>query len=147
MVPLVYLCDTSPRWSVLPSSFVNEISTDEISPNDLSNGYTQSKWVAEKLMTKASRSGLPVVIYRLGSICGNTKTGVCNRYDLHTLLLAAILKTGYYPTVATNSVFNGLSDDFTAKSIIYLSRKQTTVVSTYVFIISPMRVMEYHSQT
>ena len=35
---------------------------------DLNDGYSQSKWVAEQLITRAGQKGLPVVIYRLGTI-------------------------------------------------------------------------------
>ena len=32
----------------------------------LTDGYSQSKWVAEQLISRAGQKGLPVVIYRLG---------------------------------------------------------------------------------
>lgn len=32
----------------------------------LEDGYAQSKWVAEQLVTRAGQRGIPVVIYRLG---------------------------------------------------------------------------------
>ena len=48
-----------------------------------SSGYTQSKWVAEKLVTIARDLGFPITIYRPGRISGDSKTGVCNPDD-HT---------------------------------------------------------------
>ena len=34
--------------------------------DQLDDGYSQSKWVAEQLVTKARNRGLPATIYRLG---------------------------------------------------------------------------------
>ena len=61
-VPIHYISTIS----VLPPGILDEIHIDQISPTDLTNGYGQSKWVAEKIIAKANRSGLPVAIYRLG---------------------------------------------------------------------------------
>jgi myxalamid-type nonribosomal peptide synthetase MxaA len=47
--------------SVLPPGVDKEISIDKISPDRLTGGYAQSKWVAEKLMAK------PVVVVSLWS--------------------------------------------------------------------------------
>lgn len=119
-IPIHYIS----TLSVLSSNINNEVSTDEISPMGLDNGYAQSKWVSEKLMAKASRLGLPVVIYRLGSICASTQTGACNQHDMHTLLFAAIMKISCYPETLVNAHLYGLPVDFTAKSIVYLSKTQ-----------------------
>jgi thioester reductase-like protein len=34
----------------------------------LTDGYSQSKWVAEQLTNRAAKRGLPVTVYRLGKI-------------------------------------------------------------------------------
>ncbi|CAF2945168.1 unnamed protein product [Rotaria sp. Silwood2] len=122
-IPVQYISTIS----VLSSGFNQELSIDEIPPDGLVSGYAQSKWVAEKLITKASQLGLPVVIYRLGSICAATETGACNRNDIHTLLVAAIIKISCYRETEINTHFNGLPVDFTAKSIVYLSSIQPEV--------------------
>ena len=122
-VPLQYISTIS----VLSSKFDAEVSIERISPDNLRSGYGQSKWVAEKLVSKAIQLGLPVVIYRLGSIGPSTETGACNKQDLHTLLLSVIMKLGCYPLKAINSEFNGLPADFTAKAIVNLSRTQSSV--------------------
>jgi fatty acid CoA ligase FadD9 len=119
-VPIHYISTAS----VLSSNVNNEVSIDEISPDDLVSGYAQSKWVAEKLMARASRLGLPMIIYRLGSICASTETGACNRNDLHTLLFAAMMKINCYPETLANGRLYGLPVNFTAKSIVYLSNIQ-----------------------
>ncbi|CAM4837800.1 unnamed protein product, partial [Rotaria magnacalcarata] len=113
--------------SVLPSDINQEISIDEISPEQLIGGYAQSKWVAEKLIAKAINCGLSVDIYRLGWICPNTRTGACNQHDIYTLLLAGMMKNNCYPESLSRSHLNGLPVDFMAKSIVHLSNLQLRV--------------------
>ena len=133
-IPIHYISTIS----VLSSGITREISIDNISPNDLVNGYAQSKWVAEKLIAKANRLGLPVVIYRLGSICASTETGACNRHDLPTLLFAAMMKTKSYPETIVNARLSAaLPVNFTAKSIVYLSSIQTTIYGKVFHVVNP----------
>ncbi|CAF3354563.1 unnamed protein product [Rotaria socialis] len=122
-IPVQYISTIS----VLPSDINQEISIDEISPEQLIGGYAQSKWVAEKLIAKAINCGLSVDIYRLGWICPDTRTGACNQHDIYTLLLAGIMKNNSYPESIHQSHLNGLPVDFTAKSIVYLSNLQLHV--------------------
>ena len=122
-IPVQYISTVS----VLSSHYNEEISIDQIQPDGLTSGYAQSKWVAEKLMTKASQLGLPVVIYRLGSIGASSASGSCNKSDIHTLFLAAIMKLGCYPETALHSYFHSLPADFTVKSIVHLSNMQSDI--------------------
>jgi thioester reductase-like protein len=78
-----------------------------------------------------------VVIYRLGSIGATTKSGTCNKNDIHTLLLAAIIKMGCYPETALHCHFDGLPVDFTAKSIVYLSSIQPDVYGKIYHVANP----------
>jgi fatty acid CoA ligase FadD9 len=132
-IPVQYISTIS----VLSSAMHKEISIDEISPDGLISGYAQSKWVAEKLITKASQLGLPVVIYRLGSICASTETGACNKNDIHTLLLAAIIKIGCYPKTEITARLNGLPANFTAKSIVYLSKARPDLYGKIYHVLNP----------
>lgn len=52
-------------------------------------GYQQSKWVAERLVLEAGARGLPVVVYRPGTIGPHSTTGCHNPDDLFMLLLRA----------------------------------------------------------
>jgi fatty acid CoA ligase FadD9 len=120
-IPIQYIS----TMSVLPFGMATETSIDNISPDHLKNGYAQSKWVAEKLISKASHSGLPVVIYRLGSIGASAETGACNPNDINTLLLATIMKIGYYPETIIHSTFNGLPVNFAVQNIVSFNRHQS----------------------
>ncbi|CAF1105727.1 unnamed protein product [Adineta steineri] len=117
-IPIQYIS----TMSVLSGKMTEEISIDNIPPDNLKTGYAQSKWVAEKLIMNATRMGLPVVIYRLGSIGAHTETGACNRHDLNTLLISTIMKIGYYPATLLNMTLKELPVDYAVQDIISLDR-------------------------
>ncbi len=108
------------------SSPENNIPADETTDIDkeqhpLSSGYGGSKWVAEKLMQRAKSRGMPINIYRLGLVTGDTDRG---RNDpgqwFHQLLVSC---------VELNKTFYGMPQfriqmapvDFTAKAMITLA--------------------------
>src|SRR5690625_161084 len=84
-------------------------------------GYTQSKWVAENILFIARKRGIPVSIYRLGRISGDSMTGACQTKDFLWNLIKGCIETGYYP------MQQGLMEmspvDYIAKSIITISNK------------------------
>ena len=116
-IPVQYISTIS----VLPPGIVEEMHSDTISPHRLTTGYAQSKWVAERLMRNVSQLGLPVVIYRLGSMCASADSGACNPLDFHTLFIAAFLKTGSYPVEALSIKLDTLPVSFAAENIVRLS--------------------------
>lgn len=86
-----------------------------------SSGYTQSKWVAEKLVAIARERGLPVCIYRPGRISGHSQTGVCNTGDHTYRMIKGCIQLGSVPN---QDVKLNLSPcDYVSKAIIYLSRQ------------------------
>jgi len=65
----------------------------------LSNGYSQSKWVAEQLVRRAADRGLPAVIFRPGNMAGKSATAVWNPSDLNFLILTGCIELGAAPVV------------------------------------------------
>jgi len=108
--PVHYISTTS----VLSAGINNTQSIDIISPEQLRNAYAQSKWVAEKLIPKASRAGIPVITYRLGFILADKETGACNQNGFYTLLIAAIMKIKCYPTEAIKATITGVPANIAA---------------------------------
>lgn len=53
----------------------------------LSDGYGQSKWVAEQMCMQARSRGLPVSILRPGNMSPSATTGVWNSSDFIYMLL------------------------------------------------------------
>lgn len=72
--------------------------TDPLPPcEELLHGYSQTKWVSEKMIGIARERGLPVTIYRPGHVTGDSRTGAANTNDLlHTFVLVC-LRLGMAP--------------------------------------------------
>lgn len=68
-------------------------------PDKLLDGYGQTKWAAEMLVCEARKRGMPVKIYRPGTISGHSQTGSTNTYDLLNALIVESLQLGCAPSV------------------------------------------------
>ncbi|NEN81345.1 non-ribosomal peptide synthetase [Paenibacillus elgii] len=88
-------------------------------PEDLRLGYTQSKWVAERMVLEAACSGLPALIYRPGRIWGDSVTGRCQSSDFMWLIIKASLQLGLIP--AMEAELEIVPADFAARAIVHLS--------------------------
>ena len=51
-------------------------------PEQLVNGYNQTKWAAEELARAARNRGIPVAVYRPARVSGDSRTGACQELDL-----------------------------------------------------------------
>ncbi|CAF3749006.1 unnamed protein product [Rotaria sp. Silwood1] len=140
-IPIIYMS----TMSVLSNGINDEISIDNIRTDHLSNGYTQSKWVSEILMTKASRIGIPVIIYRLGSIGASTETGACNKHDLNTLFLSTIMMSGYYPSTIVKKKFNQLPVNLAAHTIIIPNQNQSYTYGKIYHIVNQNETISFEN--
>lgn len=84
-------------------------------------GYSQSKWVAEKLVSIAGDRGLPVKIYRLGPVSGSSQTGVFNPNDFLYRLILGYVHSGSAPE--GEMLLDILPVDYVSGAIAYLSRQ------------------------
>ena len=91
---------------------------DALMPTD---GYAQSKWVAEKLVTVARDRGLPISIYRPGRISGHSKTGACNSKDHTYRIIKGCIQLGSIPDLDIE--WNLSPCDYVSKAIVYLSQQ------------------------
>lgn len=98
-------------------------------PQDLINGYSQSKFVAEKLLLSAQSRGIPVSIYRLGMISGHSQTGVSQINDLMCRIIKGIIQMGTAPDL--EQWVNITPVDYAAKAIIYLSKQQASLGKSF----------------
>jgi amino acid adenylation domain-containing protein/thioester reductase-like protein len=92
---------------------------------NISSGYTQSKWVGEKLVQLASDRGIPISIYRPGRISGDSKTGVCNPDDHTFRMIRGCIQLGSVPK--DGSMVNLTPVDYASQAIIYLSQQLTSL--------------------
>eukprot|EP01122_Echinamoeba_exundans_P006720 TRINITY_DN1946_c0_g1_i2.p1 TRINITY_DN1946_c0_g1~~TRINITY_DN1946_c0_g1_i2.p1 ORF type:complete len:958 (-),score=94.72 TRINITY_DN1946_c0_g1_i2:1203-4076(-) len=87
----------------------------------LSDAYARTKYEAEELVLKSRERGLEANIYRLGSISGHRETGVSNKTDFLTRLLAGIPTLGI-PEGCLSVHFELTPVDFATKALVCISR-------------------------
>jgi len=88
-------------------------------------GYTQTKWVAEKLVTIARDRGLPVSIYRPPLIAGDSKTGIWNTDDFTCRFLKGCIQMGSMPNM--NCGITIVPVDYVSQAVVYLSRQKESL--------------------
>ena len=91
-------------------------------PEKLLDGYGQTKWAAEQLVYEAGRRGLPVRIFRVGTISGHSATGAANAWDLLTALFVESIQLGYAPDVEGWRA-EMTPVDFVSKAIVHLANQ------------------------
>ncbi len=91
----------------------------------LSDGYAQSKWVAEKLVMTAGDRGIPVCIYRLGTITGHSQTGISQTDDLICRMIKGFIQLGSAPDLDLMMTLTPV--DYVSRAIIQLSRQEASL--------------------
>ncbi|MEU3619134.1 thioester reductase domain-containing protein, partial [Streptomyces sp. NPDC006872] len=90
-------------------------------PEELTNGYRQSKYVAEKIIGLARERGLPVSIYRADVVSGAQTNGACQTRDFVWLSLKGSLQARALPAGA-NALFPMVPVDYVSAAVLALSR-------------------------
>lgn len=110
-----------------------EVPIREDSPLTLAHlpesGYSQSKWVAEQLVTQARARGLPVCIYRLGRIAGHSQTGVGNVNDLMSRMIKGCIQLGSVPD--RHTLLDITPIDYVSQAIAHLSQQPQSIGKTF----------------
>jgi amino acid adenylation domain-containing protein/thioester reductase-like protein/FkbM family methyltransferase len=100
----------------------------------LVGGYTQSKWVAEKIIMMARDRGLPCNIYRLGRVTWHSQTGVWNPNDLFYRFIKSCIQLKSAPQI--NSMEKITPVDYLAKALITLSQQPESLGKAFHLISS-----------
>jgi len=101
-------------------------------PEKLADGYCQTKWVAEQLVLEAQRRGLPVRVYRPGTISGHSSSGAVNAWDLLTAIIVESLHLGCVPEV-DGWLAEMTPVDYVSTAIVTLACHTSTDVEQVVF--------------
>ena len=88
-------------------------------------GYSQTKWVAEKLVKIAGERGLPIAIYRPPLIAGHSKTGISNTDDFICLMLKGCIQMGSFPDL--DYLLDMSPVDYVSQSIVHLSQQSESI--------------------
>ncbi|MEG3939641.1 amino acid adenylation domain-containing protein [Microcoleus sp. S36b_A3] len=127
----VHLISTISVFSAMGESGIKLVrEEDELTPGEgLKGAYTQTKWVAEKLVEVARDRGIPVSIYRPGRISGDSKTGACNPSDLLYRLIAGCVQLGCTPD--DDKLMNIAPVDYVSRAIVHLSSQKELLGKTF----------------
>ncbi len=106
----------------------------------LSDGYAQSKWVAEKLVMAAHSRGIPTCIYRLGTITGHSQTGAFQTDDLIGRLIKGLTQLGSAPDLDLKMSLTPV--DYISQAIIHLSHQPASLGKAF-HLVSP-HVLPFH---
>ncbi|MFF5438906.1 amino acid adenylation domain-containing protein [Streptomyces achromogenes] len=117
--PVHYVSTISVLSSAEPSpdGTVHEDSALQY-PENLLLGYTESKWVAERLIAQASQRGLPTAVYRPCEITGSLHDGMWNIDTLMCALFRTIAETGTAPDIELP--LNFVPVNYTAEALIHI---------------------------
>jgi len=108
--------------AVFSPSHSNRVISEDTPPGpaeQLSTGYSQSKWVAERLIMNAREAGLPVTIYRPGAVLGDTRTAASRPGDFVWRMLKGAIQLGAAPQLTTGIA--AAPADYVAAAIVKLS--------------------------
>ncbi|MFF6995503.1 amino acid adenylation domain-containing protein [Streptomyces sp. NPDC008313] len=107
--------------------------TEEAVPDScegLGIGYTQSKWVAEGIVRLARERGMPVTVYRIGRISGDSVTGACQTDDFLWRQIKSFIELGSAPPAEELST-DLLPVDFVGRAVLALSRDPSADGATF----------------
>jgi thioester reductase-like protein len=98
----------------------------ESDPADQCNGhaigYSQSKWVAERLVRAAGARGLPTTIYRAPFITGDSERGAWNADDFICRLVRGVVAMGALPELAAS--MDIVPVNYVARGMVRLARER-----------------------
>ncbi|MFH8623384.1 amino acid adenylation domain-containing protein [Streptomyces vietnamensis] len=91
-------------------------------PEELRQGYTQSKWVAEQVVALAREQGVPVTVHRPARIAGHTVTGACQADDFLWRVVKGCVQAGAVPEGITAEA-DLVPVDYVARAIVAVAAR------------------------
>ncbi|GCD40317.1 putative peptide synthetase NRP [Streptomyces chrestomyceticus JCM 4735] len=98
-------------------------------PDKISQGYPETKWVAERLLARAAERGLPVAVHRPHEVTGTRRRGVWNTDTLMCALFRTIAETGIAPDLPLPLDF--VPVDYTAQAVVHILTHEKPDGRTY----------------
>lgn len=120
VTPIHYISSLSVYGTEADSKVLESDELPSSSEMNEHGAYTQTKWVAEKMLVMARDRGVPVSIHRPGRILGDSVKGTCNDSDFMFRMLKGCSQLGWYPSITWSEV--GSPVDYVARAIVYIAR-------------------------
>ncbi|MBW4513027.1 MAG: thioester reductase domain-containing protein [Scytonematopsis contorta HA4267-MV1] len=93
-------------------------------------GYSQSKWVSEKLVQIAGERGLPITIHRPPLVSGHSKTGLWNTDGFLCRMIQGCVQMGCIMT-DLDLMLDLSPVDYNSRAIVYLSQQKNSLGKTF----------------
>lgn len=97
--------------------------------DETAQGYSFFPASDQAQLREAGRRGCPIVIYRLGTITGHSRSGAWNRDDFYCRLLITCIEMGQVPK--SDDLIDMTPVDYVSESIVYLSGKTDSFGRTF----------------
>ncbi len=94
------------------------------------NGYGESKWIAEQLVTQAGARGLPFRVFRPGIVSGDSERGAWQP-DLAATLLKTYAVQGTAISTAKQGVLDAAPVDYVARALLHIALAPTSLGGIY----------------
>ncbi|WP_327110085.1 amino acid adenylation domain-containing protein [Nocardia sp. NBC_01730] len=138
--PVHFISAIGAAVAATPSGVVAE--DVRLRPDQLSgNGYLASKWVGEELVRQAGERGVPIAIFRPGTICGDPCVGVNSTDDAFWNMIRAAAILGMAPDV-TDAKVSLVPVSYVARAIVEISAQPRTEVVYHLVNQTPVPVSE-----
>ncbi len=114
-----------------PEHFGKMVFEDDnlVSPEGYFLGYSETKWVCEKLVKQAQTRGLRTKIYRPGDITGTKKDGIWEARDFTSRMIIGCIQMKMVPIV--NLPMNFTPVDYVSAAIVHISLKDGSYGRAY----------------
>lgn len=110
-----------------PNQFKKKVSEDD--PLEKADGYflgySETKWVSEKLVQDAVKRGLKAVVFRPGDITGTVKDGIWKLEDLISRSIVGCIQLGAVPEMDVHLHLTPV--DYVAKSISHIAFQDESI--------------------
>jgi thioester reductase-like protein len=135
-------CSKLERHHYVSTCYVSGNYAGRFKESDLEKGqsfnnfYDETKYLAEVLVNKAMKAGMPTTIYRPAIVTGDSKTGETQKYDGPYFMLKWLMRfptVGVFPTIGKGdkNTMNIVPRDFIIDAIAALSCMENSLGKTY----------------
>jgi thioester reductase-like protein len=120
----IHYCSSMGTYASSNKSYSNPILENEVflEPGSLFGGYCQTKWVCEKLVEQARMRNIPINLYRIGEVNGDSNTGLSDLKNFINLFMGFCIMTQMAPESYRKTKFNLVPVDYVTKAMLQISK-------------------------
>ncbi len=90
-------------------------------PGTLLGGYCQTKWVCERIIEEARKRNVPINMYRIGEVIGDSQTGMLDHNNFVNLFMCFCILSKMAPARYFNARFDFMAVDYQVKAMLHIA--------------------------